>query len=1574
MAIIIKRNEAGNCITFEGSSNPVYWNACLSGEVHTEDSTLVNVVNDIKTSTNGVKEYEFFKIPYNLFRDADGNPFVDAAAVVSYIDINGNVTSPEFGAYKGEWDASQDFPNPTPNGGDWYFVSVDGNKNPNDVGGDDLTVSDGRSSYFIVNDVIKYNGSSWGHIKSQTVRVDAIENSALGAYSIYVDPDTSVPLGSQTGSNLKPFAVIQDAIDAVPTSGSIFIKGTNEISSELTWIDKSISFYGSANAVIKYTTYDSTNGNIISFEGDGTQLVEFNDIAFRNAGGYALFIKKTDICNLRNCEFFNNGWNGQGLHTVLPSSVSGVLGFDSSQVDLQSFYAGANTSNGGAVRLEECRVPMIRESRAVGNLRGFRLQDCGINGGGFVIENQANGNIESGIYLAAGSTYYGCQNITVAVNYSAYNANNGILCIGGLNNKFSQNEVNGNWNAGACFWGAANSTLRDCGLYDNNRSTYNGIGNVGDAKASIQINEAYNLLGTSITLNAAARFIAEILDTQVHYTGLGSNSSKVGLLITSGVGALSDNPKNIIKVDDVGFIGQDYAIDLSEVDVTNLRVSLGDNSYQSIGQKAVRPPLAGNYSELPFSNHVMEVPEVDVVVDTLKKTIALHEGVGGNAINVYYMNELQSILKSNSVDIIQKSSDKIQLRDCTLGNVYINGKVAGSNVNTMNDSLNGAFSMDLTEYKEFLESEVGIEADGNVATFYYIESPDGEFHYPLFKTQDEANAFDLANGGTGSGSSHSHTYDDDLSGTTWYMPDNESVMSGSSAPLNGVYGTSTNVIWNIQTTDDDANYAPTFTSITYNVQEGSAINIQYKAQGMTESFNITNVPSGYADNGFSIIGTAEDITNGYGQSVTHVLNVTKANNFDSVQGTITINVLANLSGNEFTLVDDNGTIKFTQDGGLSTLNFNTVTFNAGSTYKFYLDGNTLQTNDFVDIVDVNGNGITGNDGLTQSGGSGPGYTGSYLQYVIPSDVAPGKFIRFIDGDTSTQYTDIPLTLAGSTYTEEVTAIDLEGPAANQTGTNVMDAGAHGWISLDEQLSAGERLVLDNAFFTDFFSEVQGNNTVFAIGLKGDNWVNTREVNSNGAAASGGNAGSETFKGNLYIVGIWSGGASNLTMWVGANNQLGNSMYMNTSSTWNSACAFLEITNSGNNIRAGLGRNGNAGVSQGDESTVRYGDWNSYKGQTGEQGYGITTADVMMSFWTYNGGDIDGNEIDWTGLTEVSVPVAPTTQTSWTKAVDFSGSSQHVKQVSNSLFAQPLQMGGLANLVDLGTASQGDTSNNTSARPWATAVVFKSDGYSGNQMIWNQGEGSTDGDDNIFLNVTAAGHVNLGWGRAGAGNGYNQCRIANNISSSNWYGISIAHNGVRLGGGNASAANLADCFDIRLMSSADSFTSISSNLSVASNWVQTGYRMDRTVAGDFTIGGRGSGHSYRGKIASMVVTTLLQGGYTLAQMPEGTMVGEDQAKLMITDPIKWVDDYKVRLGSGNPNGLFRKSAERYATNYFTFAAAYQHTYVWLMGDGVNDSYVNGVRNYINTSDQNYSKLQFNSMSSDDIENVSINISN
>jgi hypothetical protein len=43
----------------------------------------------------------------------------------------------------------------------------------------------------------------------------------------------------------------------------------------------------------------------------------------------------------------------------------------------------------------------------------------------------------------------------------------------------------------------------------------------------------------------------------------------------------------------------------------------------------------------------------------------------------------------------------------------------------------------------------------------------------------------------------------------------------------------------------------------------------------------------------------------------------------------------------------------------------------------------------------------------------------------------------------------------------------------------------------------------------------------------------------------------------------------------------------------------------------------------------------------------------------------------------------------------------------------------------------------------------------------------------------------------------------------------------------------------------------------------------------------------------------------------------------------------------------------------------------MGDGTLDSYANGIRNDVYAADQNYGKLQLNSMVSNDIETVNIN---
>ena len=327
------------------------------------------------------------------------------------------------------------------------------------------------------------------------------------------------------------------------------------------------------------------------------------------------------------------------------------------------------------------------------------------------------------------------------------------------------------------------------------------------------------------------------------------------------------------------------------------------------------------------------------------------------------------------------------------------------------------------------------------------------------------------------------------------------------------------------------------------------------------------------------------------------------------------------------------------------------------------------------------------------------------------------------------------------------------------------------------------------------------------------------------------------------------------------------------------------------------------------------------------------------------------------MTVTATDVAPvqSNDTAWTKALDFSGSNEHAKQVSPSVYVNPILMGGYAQKFPNNTDNT-KTTDNGFCFAWATSIVFKADLNNSNQHIWNQGEGSNTNDDNIYLKLDANGQLQFNWGRVNAG-AINQCRVASGIQNNTWYGVYIAYKGAKFSASDATAANLSDCFDIRLMSSGDSFASLSSNLSTTSNWTGTGGRMDRTMSGDFTIGGRGNNRNFHGKVASMVVTTLRR---------NSTMPTDTEIELMITDPVKWVTDYKIGNSYRVPNSTSENPNGQIGDTQLA-----QSTQVWLMGDGASDSYANGMRNYIQPSEQNWSKLQLNSMVSNDIQTVNIN---
>lgn len=327
------------------------------------------------------------------------------------------------------------------------------------------------------------------------------------------------------------------------------------------------------------------------------------------------------------------------------------------------------------------------------------------------------------------------------------------------------------------------------------------------------------------------------------------------------------------------------------------------------------------------------------------------------------------------------------------------------------------------------------------------------------------------------------------------------------------------------------------------------------------------------------------------------------------------------------------------------------------------------------------------------------------------------------------------------------------------------------------------------------------------------------------------------------------------------------------------------------------------------------------------------------------------------MTVTATDVAPvqTNDTPWNKALDFSGSAEHLKQVNNSFYSNAMRMNHLGTSV-FSNSDTTKTSNDSYSRAWANTVVFKPDFNNSNQHIWNLGEGSGSTDDNIYLRLSASRELFFGWGRGGSNN---ECRISSFLPDGFWFGVYVGHKGYRAGSdAAATASNLAEAFDIRFKSSSD-WDYESGNLSTVSNWTAggTNVRMNRQITGDFTIGGRGSNRNFHGKVASMVVTTLKK---------DSTMPSDAEIKLMITDPKKWEADYLV----GNTiRQIHTNSNVSYSTsNVYNGYGAVQ---IWLMGDGTSDSYSNGIRNQVYPNDQNYGKLQLNSMVSNDIQTVNIN---
>lgn len=663
MAIKIIKDQAGTVAKVEGIDvNPIPLNSYACGV--TAGNGGITIFNPNAPNEQGNATKIFNNVSYTNFVKSDGSVPTSAEDLKADIDLQLTqfATIDVSSGYEGLWNASTNTPDLTGvfNNGDWFYVGVAG------------TYS---GVEYKLNDIIKYNGSSFDLIENPNLRIDDVIGSALSEYDIYVDSEY---LGNVfTGSSLQPFTDVASAISSATDGDSILIEGEHIVTSELTLpSDKSLYLYGTDKTIIKYANYVSTNGVIINqSSSSSTKEYYFDNINFANAGGYGVYVRSAREVRFNNCNFFNNGWSGNGLSTVLAENGS-TLGYDSSQADLQAFWASSETSNGGAMRIRSTNIVSVVDCEVYDNLRGLRIQDCGIGGYGYISRNQCYNNIESGIYLASDSynATNGCENFTVYNNASKYNANNGVLVIGGINNVVSLNIIEGNWNAGVMGWHVSNTRFRDLDLTNNNRSQYNGIGNTGDAHSSITIG--------GDTARSERGYIASILSCEVYNTGLGSNTSRIGFQVLQDVEDVTGGyEKNLINIDDSGFHKQDYSIDVL-ADLDSVKLTIGDCRYIDTTETNINI-VTGSYYEQPFSNHITNLKECDFSVDG--DSVILKEGINGVRLNPYTLHDLQANLIGSNINIMLKDSEKIQF-NLDVSGVSIDGvALTGTDQEKVND-------------------------------------------------------------------------------------------------------------------------------------------------------------------------------------------------------------------------------------------------------------------------------------------------------------------------------------------------------------------------------------------------------------------------------------------------------------------------------------------------------------------------------------------------------------------------------------------------------------------------------------------------------------------------------------------------------------------------------------------------------------------------------------------------------------------------------------------------------------------------------------------------------------------------
>ena len=1434
MAIRIERNEAGNCINFHGASNPTYWNACLSGEVDSSDANTVNVINDIITAQTGITEYEYFRVPFTEFVDAEGNNFADAQTAANYITEKANVIG-----LSGEGISLVD---------ETVCFSLD------------------ATSTSIMLD----NGYSFGVNTIKAVEVAGLINivSNDGADDIThfyeLDPLNTCVNGNPVSGGLNDVINTLNELFTVGAFESIVIADPySTMVADVSGVDTSVTYVGNGIDPVGDDVYGSTSSN----SQNGFKTVETID----QAGEYFTFdirVEGTIGFGLIHTQAsYDDGyWSGyqpyadptsfgvgnnahygfQFSHWFHPTPNGSWTNYGANTS--YSMRAGWSNFNGTDEQADWLAGNPIKVRVGL-DTNGYISIETLRNGTDWVVHSRTSYPIVDGaeFHLGIKTNHTGARVYTLPKVHLLEPAAPTMYFryIESPDNNYhyplfaTEEEANyfdlQNGGTGT----STTNVYPDEPTFTQWYEPTNGhIHNGTSAPTSAMLFEGNPINWTEITsqtnADLAPSAFADTTITVDELSAVNYQLSPVDVGYTTSIGGIpawSLVDGTTLQGTAPEVTGDNVANPSDTTTVTVYRTNSYGTSQGTLTivinnlTAPVVTPITG------FTHNASSTALIDSDTMDDGSIVSMDEQL----LDLERLVILKSFVESNVLPSLSQSGDK-----------YIIGALnSGADVSSLEVA---DYDVAIVwEYETSSSHTFKFYKDGGLQQNIVINSMTQAFY---------DYAIELNNG------------------SAWLIACNANAINTEPSPEYG--GTFSNA-----TEFTLGETAPL--TISFGYSGGSSAD--FDTTGLSEI--VTPAPSDW----IQVIGNPS-----------HVLNFDGSTTMPTLQAGYTYRFL----------MGDTAYADLTTSTGL----------HVDDDLRFTADGTTEYTTGITRVGNPNDLGTFG------------AHT-AYVEFVVPSDVPPLQWYTDHNGIGSTNGT----TISGSTYVEPITGVTIEGLAANFTG-NVINSGSQGWISLNEQLSTGERLVLDSAFIEDL-CDAMPDYSIAWFGLKGDSWSNTSTPTS-------------SFKGltalRFYKTSSAIGEAGIRVLGY-ANGSLTAQFY---SLDTTDLSAFLEITSSGNNVRVGV----NSGSYSDNPSTTTYADWNgNLKVQTGDQGYGISSLDVAIYWQGISGNTVgfDISDVDWTGLNEINIPTpAVTNLTPWTKALDFSGSAEHAKQVNSANSTNAIRMNGVSNTAAL-NVTPNYTSSSTNARPWATAIVFRADGNNSNQHIWNQGEGAGSTDDNIYLRMDSNGQLYFGWGRQGA---LNECALGS-TTTGRWYGIYIAHNGTRLSGSNATAANLAAAFDIRITTEIGNWTGATYNYSKSFTWSNTGGRMDRQISGDFTIGGRGSNRNFHGKVASMVVTTLRR------NQPMPTTA---EIEMMITDPVKWLEDYKVgnlfRYAFSTSEAIFDAAGSRNYTEYYS-------TQVWLMGDGSLDNYSNGIRNVVYPTDQNITKMQLNSMVSNDIENVNIN---